>query len=160
MGVKRVSGSSSNPAVNAPAVEASAAKVAEAPAEPKSEHRSGTVGLGLTLHLPAAKTWTRVFHDNAVRANSGDKPWTDEEIANFLVAEFPKSKCNFESRLKAVRAHRSLYNNGKIAYQTEKPPAELQSVPYDANGSPLPLPTGGRGRKKSESAPEPAPAAT
>jgi MoxR-like ATPase len=73
--------------------------------------------------------------DNEALARAGEKPWTDEQISQFMIAEFPTASTESKSPQR-VRMHRTAYNAGTHSFAAHGKP-EFESFQYDADGKPV-----------------------
>jgi MoxR-like ATPase len=103
-------------------------------------------GLGLTTGLKVSDCWARVFRDNEARAADyagprgpgrvpAERPWTDEQISNFMKQEFPDASDDSRSQAR-VRMYRGCYNRGTHSFSHLGVP-ERESREYDADGEPV-----------------------
>jgi MoxR-like ATPase len=101
----------------------------------KSSVTSAPKHFGVTTGLSMTDCWVKMFKDNEDRVARHKTPWTDEQISQFMMAEFPQSSA--ESKLPPrVRMHRSAYNNGTHSFADHGVPA-IKSWEYDSNGKPV-----------------------
>lgn len=98
-----------------------------------SESKRG--GQGVTTKLDVASCWAKVFEDNEARNICGEKPWTDDEISKFMMAEFPYSSPDSKSTAR-VRMFRSNFNRSAHSFAGRKVP-NPQSREYDSSGKPV-----------------------
>ncbi len=108
---------------------------AKAARKPKAagEKKEGPVRkfLGKVFGLSAAKTWERLFQEEAKLIASGKQPRTDEQLKEFMAAEFENPTAN----MLAVAKHRGLYNKGKLACQQGNVPPAAEQVPVPGKES-------------------------
>lgn len=93
-------------------------------------------GKGVTTGLEVTGAWRWMFRRNEDRAAGGtEKPWTDEQISQFMQSEFPASSADSKSAAR-VRMFRSNYNRGAHSFsEFGEPDAAHVSHEYDATGA-------------------------
>lgn len=89
-------------------------------------------GKGASTFLSVTDCWVKVFKDNEARVTRGEKPWTDEQISQFMTSEFPFSPEESKSASR-VRMYRSNYNRGVHSFAEFGEPS-VKSREYDADG--------------------------
>lgn len=95
--------------------------------------QSGTKGL--STGKGASECWAWVFEQNEGRAERGEKPWTDQQISEFMVSEFPNSP-EGSKEPRRVRMYRSNYNRGAHSFAGMGKP-KRPSREYDKDGNAL-----------------------
>jgi hypothetical protein len=106
----------------------------KAPTKKKVAKKAGEVNTnsrapGLTFGLGVEKTWVKLFEQNE-KCKKAER-MTDEQITEFMYAEFPHKTCEVFKHVNGVRGK---YNRGGF-HKGEAP--ELQSKRYDENGDVL-----------------------
>jgi hypothetical protein len=91
---------------------------------------------GRSSGLKAGEFWQKLFKENS------KAKLTDAKLAEAMSREFPDARRAFDE--KQVRAHRSIWNNGRFPEQNETAP-KRPLMPYDAKGEELPLRYRGEG---------------
>lgn len=82
--------------------------------------------LGLKSGLNIGRTFCKVFEQQAAEAKKAKpKLMTDEEIADYMVSEFPDGSKN----LRNVGGFRRVYNTGKFSCQGGVVPEDLAPIP-------------------------------
>jgi len=102
---------------------------AKAARKPKAagEKKEGPVRkfLGKTWGLNVGQTWVKLFQTEAATVASGKKPRTDEQLKEFMAAEFENPTAN----MLAVAGIRGIYNRGKFPSQQGKVPPAAEQAP-------------------------------
>ena len=100
---------------------------------------------GRTWSLSVRDTWRRIFEENEERFERDDAsalPWTDNDIREFMIEEFPDASKESRS-VKRIRMYRGTWNAGSHSFMKigdsreasgEGREADPQSHEYDENG--------------------------
>lgn len=105
---------------------------------------------GVTTGLSVADAMAKIFDDNEGRHAAGEQPWTDKQISEWMLSEFPWSTEDSRSPAR-VRMYRTCYNKGTHSFAGRGEPSR-KSYRYDSAGKRV---SNRKGAIDDETAPSP-----